>query len=60
MIFVLVSERHSLIRLNNVVCSDLPLGLKEHTVFQREDLLCGWLFLTARCLITSLLARIFF
>lgn len=60
MIFVLVSERRSLIRLNNVVCSDLPSGLKEHTVFQREDLLCGWLFLTAWCLITSLPARFFF
>lgn len=60
MIFVLASERRSLIRLNNVVCSDLPSGLKEHTVFQREDLLCGWLFPTAWCLITSLPARIFF
>lgn len=60
MVFLLVSERRSLIRLNNVACSDLPSGLKEHTVFQREDLLCGWLFLTAWCLITSLTARIFF
>lgn len=43
-----------------MVCLDLQLRLEEHTVFQREDLLCGWLFLTAWCLITSLPARLFF
>lgn len=43
-----------------MVCLDLQLSLEEHTVFQREDLLCGWLFLTAWCLITSLPARPFF
>lgn len=41
-------------------CVWICRSLQEHTVFQREDLLCGWLFLTAWCLITSLPARVFF